>query len=386
MYSEKIPTTRFVLDNQTILGKLGLLRDLAGTWHGKGFNLVARPFFGDPTANPPIAPANLFLELNLTNETLKFDPIGSSIPNRGTFQKDLELFGLTYLQQITDATTGGALHIEPGIWVTHDPTTSPPEAPPPEGQIVARMGNIPHGNSLLAGGSATRFVGPPTLGAPLKAGTPSFSTFPSFNTTPAAIPVAPAAVAIHAAGTSEAESVPGGGFSQYTLTNPATETNPRTPLGNTPATLPAAITQQLLNDPIVFLQQTINDQIADGCSFAGTAINIATQTPIGFETVVNGPPGGPTVPANVADASGGAENLPFLATNADTALVYATFWLETVTPKSGPPFQQLQYAQLVLLNFPAMRLQPIPNVVSDGGHPNFSWPHVSVATLRKAFG
>jgi hypothetical protein len=57
---------------------------LAGTWHGEGFNLVARPNFEDN--------ANLFLELNLTRETLKFDPISSSIPLRGVAQPDIELF------------------------------------------------------------------------------------------------------------------------------------------------------------------------------------------------------------------------------------------------------------------------------------------------------
>jgi hypothetical protein len=56
----------------------------------KGFNLVARPFFGLPAvppSTPAVPAANLFLELNLTNETLKCDPISSSIPNRGTFQQ-----------------------------------------------------------------------------------------------------------------------------------------------------------------------------------------------------------------------------------------------------------------------------------------------------------
>ena len=85
---------------------------------------------------------NLFMELNLTDETLKFDPISSSIPNRGTFQKDIELFGLTYLQKISDATTGGALDIEPGIWVTQPVSPSPPESAPVGGQIVARMGTF----------------------------------------------------------------------------------------------------------------------------------------------------------------------------------------------------------------------------------------------------
>ncbi len=382
MCARNIPTVRISPDNETVLQKLGLLKELAGNWHGEGFNLVARPFFGPPAAN-------LFLELNLTHETLKFDPISSSIPNRGTFQEDLELFGLTYLQKISDATTGGALHIEPGIWVTHDPTTQPLENPPTGGQIVARMGSIPHGNALLAGGSAVPFKGAPTLGAPTGTGTPAFSIFPSFNTTPVAIPAPPGPTVIRAAGSSELLSAPGGGFTQYTLTNPATPTNPRTPLGNTPPVLPAAITQKLLNDPITLLQQKIQEQVADGCTFEGTAINIATQSPLTFFTTppTTPPAGGPAANVSVADFSGGIENLPFLVTNADSALVYATFWIEKVTPKNGDPFMQLQYAQFVFLNFPAVL---IPSTAappqSDRGKLNFSWPHVSVATLKKTFG
>jgi len=45
----------------------------------------------------------------------------------------------------------------------------------------------------------------------------------------------------------------------------------------------------------------------------------------------------------------------------------AIFWIETVTPPDGEhEFLQLQYTQTVLLNFNGL-----------------SWPHVSVATLRK---
>ena len=54
-------------DNETVLENLGLLAELAGNWHGTGFNLVARPDFQDRTDV-------CFLELNLTNETTKFDP------------------------------------------------------------------------------------------------------------------------------------------------------------------------------------------------------------------------------------------------------------------------------------------------------------------------
>jgi hypothetical protein len=387
MCAKKIPSVRISPDNLTVLNQLGLLKELAGTWHGEGFNLVARPFFGPP-------PANLFLELNLTHETLKFDPISSSTPNRGVFQDDIELFGLTYLQKISDATTGGALHIEPGIWVTQPPTTAPPESPPPGGQIVARMGSIPHGNALLAGGSAATFSGPPTIGAPTGVANPAFSVFPSFNSTPIAIPTPPAALIIRAAGTSELLSAPAGGFSQYTLTNPPSATNPRTPFGNTPAIpLPASILgvamQDVVNDPIRLLQQVIKDQVAAGHTFEGTVLNIATVSPIEFFTTppTAPPAGGPTVTVAMTDAAGGSENLPFLQTNADTALVYATFWIEKVTPKDQRPFMQLQYAQFVLLNFPAVLIpSAAPPPASDQGKLNFSWPHVSIATLRKTFG
>jgi hypothetical protein len=391
MFSERIPTVRISPDNATVLTQLGLLRDLAGSWHGKGFNLVARPFFGSLTATPPVPPANLFLELNLTHETLKFDPISSSIPNRGTFQQDIELFGLTYLQKISDATTGGALHIEPGIWVTQPATTNPPVSPPASGQIVARMGSIPHGNALLAGGSATPFKGPPVIGAAGGFSQPAFSAFPSFNSSPIAIPVPPAPLVIRAAGTQESLAVAGGGFTQYDLSIAPSTTppNPRTPLGNTPPILPPSITQQLVNDPIVLLQDTITQQVADGCQFEGTVLNIATVSPLTFFTTPpTAPPvGGPTQTVTVADFAGGAENLPFLITNAESALVYATFWIEKVTPRNDRPFMQLQYAQFVLLNFPAVLIpSTAPPPASDQGKLNFSWPHVSVATLRKTFG
>jgi hypothetical protein len=113
--NKMIPSIRRALDNNSILQNLGLPTDFAGTWHGTDFNLVARPLFGFPDAQPPIPASNLFLELNLTDEIPEVVPISSSIPNRGTFQEDLEIFGLTYLQKISDATTRGALHIEPRI-------------------------------------------------------------------------------------------------------------------------------------------------------------------------------------------------------------------------------------------------------------------------------
>ena len=38
-----VNSVRLPLDSATILGDLGLLGELAGTWQGSGFNLIARP-------------------------------------------------------------------------------------------------------------------------------------------------------------------------------------------------------------------------------------------------------------------------------------------------------------------------------------------------------
>src|SRR5208282_5032552 len=112
--------------------------------------------------------------------------------------------------------------------------------------------------------TATTFSGPPTISPgpqPISGGNPAFSSFPSFNSTPFT-PIFPGSP-IFAAGNSELQSKPGGGFSEYTLSNPASAANPRTPLCNVPPVLPPSITQDLVNDAIILLQQTIQQQIAE---------------------------------------------------------------------------------------------------------------------------
>jgi len=108
---------------------LGALTELAGTWVGGGFNVMSLPDF-DSTP-PSTGPKDFRLKLNATRELLQFIPIGGAIPNRGaltdlgngTGQLDIELFGLTYLQRISDAVSNDALHIEPGIWINVPPRT-----------------------------------------------------------------------------------------------------------------------------------------------------------------------------------------------------------------------------------------------------------------------
>jgi hypothetical protein len=404
--AKRVRDIRITPDNATVLKQLGLLQDLAGTWKGRGLNLIARPDFHDKT--------DLYLQLNETRETTKFEPIGSAIPNRGFGQDDIELFGLTYLQQIADAGQDGALHIEPGIWVTQPGTTFPPENAPPQGQLIARMGTIPHGNSLLAEGTATPFSGPPVQTIPNGAQY-SFSLFPSFNSTPFAVPPTAPGIVFNAAGSSEkltAPTVPATPFPQYDMTippgpippgplNPPFTLNTRTPFDTSPAEppLPATINgvpiQDVINDPITLLQKDVQNLVAQGYAFEGTALNIATTTPITFLKNPNTGAAGPTVQVTVPQFGGGVENIQFLdgetvtsggATqikeNAETGIVYATFWIEKVTHKqNGHSFMQLQYAQMVVLNFPIFHLlQQNPAV-----YVNLGWPHISVATLRKSF-
>jgi hypothetical protein len=153
------------------------LAELPGTWSGKGFNLIARPDHEGGN--------DIFLELNLTTEDLVFTSIGGNVPNRGTAQDDINLFGVTYLQKINDATTSGALHIEPGIWATIPATTAPVES-----QSVARMATIPHGNSVVAEGASLVVNGGPLLNpvntVPFPVGGPTpapgaLNTFPEYN-------------------------------------------------------------------------------------------------------------------------------------------------------------------------------------------------------------
>jgi hypothetical protein len=388
----RIPATRIAADTATVAGQLGLLGNLAGTWEGSGFNLITRPDFHDS--------ANLYLQLNQTRETLAITPIGSPIPNRGFGQDDIELFGLNYLQRIEDAATGGALHFEPGLWVTQPPTSYPQETAQPGEQIIFRLGSIPHGNSLLIQGTASAFTGPPAV----KTGTAeyAFSAFPSFNSTP----FAASPVVINAVGSSEKETATvngvGPGFQEYDLTAASDLANPRTPFDTDPPDppLPASINgvamQDVVNDPASLLQAVINQQVAAGDTFSGVALNIATQSQITFFDKPNskaGDPNSPTTTVALTDAGGSIGNIPFLdggipagaeGPNAETALVYATFWIEKVTPPNGAALMQLQYAQFTQLDFPIFTALHPPT--GNGAVVNLGWPHVSVATLRKTFG
>jgi len=262
---------------------------LVGTWKGRGFNQIWRPFHGTQ---------DRFLELNETTETLQFDLIPGDIPNRGLLQADINLHGIRYLQQVQDAHVLGpngkpaGIHIEPGLWLTVPDTTNPQNP-----KTVARLANIPHGTSLVAQGSALAVLN----------GAPNFApaSITPFTIAPPHTPI------------------------NFPETNLGVPTQFRTP----PADIPN-VTQAMVNNPNVVLAQ-------------GTAgKNITSTTTLKISTVPLNPPatGGGT--SNIAFLQGAAGGPNALAAEMD-----AIFWIETIKEPNGAIRQQLQYSQTVLLNF-----------------------------------
>lgn len=291
---------------------LGALAELPGKWVGTGFNQIWRPFF-------PVATSDRFLELNLTKETLEFSDSIGNIPNRGLLQPDIELFGIHYLQQVSDALTGGGIHVEPGFWVTVPATTNPAEP-----ATVVRMASIPHGTTVNAQGQALVVNGGPQI-SPV-----SIRPFPIGSAPPPNNAVA---------------------FPPFNEANLAVPSNFRSP-----APIPASITQAMVNNPNSVLTAAIAGQTITQT----TVLIINTKAP-------SAPP-----PPSAPNVGGGTDNIAFLqggaaGPNANAAQMTAIFWIEHVAAgPHGPAFLQLQYTQTVLLNFNGL-----------------SWPHVSVATLRK---
>ncbi len=133
------------------VAQLGPLAELAGTWVGNGFNLIALPTHTSTHEG-------FRLKLNATRETIEFNPIGGEVPDRGLKQNDIFLAGLTYLQRVSDAQTNEALHIEPGLWMNVPATNVPPDQ-----ATVVRQSTIPHGDSVLAQGISLVVKGGPQI-------------------------------------------------------------------------------------------------------------------------------------------------------------------------------------------------------------------------------
>jgi hypothetical protein len=202
--------------HQAAADRLGPLQDLPGFWQGIGFGLIARPNFSGGNEN------GIFLELNLLRETIEFTAIGSPVLNRGSVQEDIAIYGLTYVHRVTDGITGGALHIEPGLWLNIPATTDPASD-----ASISRLASIPHGNAVCTVGHAENvvFEGLPEI--------------PPANTVPF-----PIGANQPAAGTKNP-------FSEYDLSKP-------NKFRSSP--LPPEITQALINDPNDLLRRALQGQ------------------------------------------------------------------------------------------------------------------------------
>jgi len=303
---------RAAAPSDVTLDRLGPLKELPGRWVGRGFNLVSLP--NGQNGNKPLP---FFLKLNATMETLNFTKIGGPIPNRGSSQKDIFFVGLHYLQQVSDGVTSELMHLEPGLWLNLPVSTSPAQP-----RTLARLGTIPHGDSLLAQGNLVNngdpFPGPPKID-------PVDSTPFTLDATTGA---------------------------RVNDTNPAY----LAPFV-TPASLPPGITPAIIANPNLILTNAISAQ-----KIVSTFVLAVSANPVGG---INGTPIAPPATPNIV---GGIENIPFVGTNANVHAnaFSAIFWIETVENSDGSKFLQLQYTQTVILEFVGLK-----------------WPHISVATLVK---
>jgi hypothetical protein len=342
---------------------LGPLQHFTGTFTGAGFNTIFRPqSTATPTQLPTQVSGDNVLELNLTSEILSFSKSLGSVPNRGMVQGDIFLNGVPYLQTVRDITDPNQtvdIHFEPGLWMAVPSTTDPAEC-----NTVVRMASIPHGTTITAQGTSSIRNGPPTI--------PPVDITPTFN-----------------------QGINPGGKQRFPSQTATDTTTARIPQDLTGFIAAGTITQNLLDDP----NSLLRNHIASQDIISTVEITIATnpQTPL---------------------FGGGADNIAFLlgdaaaltdprppGPNAQTLSMRATFWIETVrheivvppnrpahrltpvleTHIANPPaprFElsalsetaqprtltvtstQIQYSQIVLLNFNAL-----------------TWPHVSVATL-----
>jgi hypothetical protein len=358
---------------------LGPLASLAGSWRGSGFNAIWRP---DNPQSEPFTEIKRYLELNLTSDSFDFHVIPGVVPNRGLGpQQDLHLYGLHYLQRVSDAdlrpfkTAGEALHIEPGLFM------SVPASEQVKEDTIVRLASIPHGVTVLMQGKNPGTV--PTAKAPVIP-----PIFP-IKGLPAFVPVSPEGHGIQPV---EIPGPAGKGAEHEVPENIDTAADVDVPGKPTQSNGPfPADFQGFVNDPNSVLRNAIANQNILGF----IAFTLSTE--------------------NVEDSIG---NIPFLgfpnATQASdplsaNAFVYsasATFWIEWVAidppnpaaKHAGPPtppvgaggagggpdpdpchtiepylgqrtYLQLQYSQVVILIF---------NKVL--------WPHVTVGTLTLSAG
>jgi hypothetical protein len=312
---------------------LGPLQLLPGTWSnkpdllGRGWNMIALPF---PGQGGPFR-----LLMNQFNETLKFSVADKGVPNRGliinpaTGNGDQIIVALDYEQSIEQIavddfpTTGDAIrgvtpkpiHHEPGLFLHMTNKVA-------DTFDVARLGTIPHGDSVLALGTSDEAVAPVTIPNPsgLPIGLPSEDVINA--------PVDP---------------------NQHSYLDPYKHFhfNPFKGLlaGN------AGFVGFEPVDPLRLLRDALN----------ALSPKISKTMVLNFDTTVQ---------------SGGILNIPFVVAQANATEMKATFWIHELNEldANGNPKLVIQYAQIVMLDF-------LPR--GDGQPGLIRWPHISINTMAK---
>lgn len=321
---------------------LGPLQQLVGVWtaQGTGWNMIALPF-----QNAPAAPAGFKFRvlMNQYSEELRFDFVDDDVPNRGLTRADAIGFDqfvvtLDYQQKIAQVAaedrpdSGGLaglpglpIHHEPGLWLYEKNRRSMDDQIVGDqvSQVelkVARLASIPHGNSVLALGTAEYFKEmpkiPPISGLPAGRFEDVFSPDYDFKEDPYLEP-----------------------FKHY-IENPF--------MGNVvgvpgfPGFSPADMNQIL--------------------RFANDGVDIVQTTVL-------------TVDSTRKNA--GIRNVPFSVREAEPVSMKSTFWIQELAERDefGNPRLRLQYSQVVMMDFFRPRQDEFPG--------RAVWPHISIATLEK---
>ncbi len=315
------------MDSQTVL-QLGPLAPLVGKWEGKGtgWNMIALPF--KDTVNPKI-PFRILM--NQYDEKLNFSTVGDKIPNRGRTE-DQEVATLDYQQVVTQidaedfphsglaGPAGSDIHHEPGLWIhvkDGQPTIN--------GINIARLASVPHGNSVLATGTAKQVDGMPEI---LGISALPFGRFESIGQT------SPDEYDFRDPNDEYLSP-----YKHY-IDNPYMGKVTGVPLfpGFTPRDM-----NQILN-------------------FANKGVDIVKTTVLNVDSTRE---------------HGGIKNMPFVQREAEPVSMRSTFWLQQLKEKDkyGNPKLRLQYSQVVMLDFFDNREDQMPG--------RAQWPHISINTLEK---
>lgn len=301
----------------------------ASPFDGRGWNLIALPFAEAGQRR------NYRILMNQYNEVLKFTKIDEKVPNRGITddrpaeQADQRVAALDYEQMVAqisakdisksedEAGNPGAgkpelpIHHEPGFFLhMREQQTNRFD--------IARLGTIPHGNSVTALGRSDTIDGPPNIQDLM-------------------------------------------GFPEGVHDNILDQVNNATDIDS------------YLFPYNHFLQNPFQG-VLEGTGFPGfSPMNANALLQLGMPNNVVKTTVLPLA-TDVLDA--GIHNIPFVARQADAAVMRSTFWLMELEEQdnNGRPRLVLAYSQFIFLDF-FNRF--------DGRPGRIRWPHISINMMEK---